>query len=110
METLRRHFVLRIAVITAVALLFAQLGAMTHAYSHRGAADAPSAHQSTGGGHEICGDCLNYAPLLSAAGTPVPFDFVAPRDSSTAFRAEPVSRPGSQPLLAFRSRAPPVKH
>src|SRR5512140_2273821 len=65
----QRRFDLRVAVFAALALLFAQIGAMTHAYAHLSARDQSSAQQSIGGSHEICGDCLNYAPLLSAAGS-----------------------------------------
>ena len=61
---------LRIAVIAAIALMIAQVGAMAHAYTHVPGMRSPTALQSSPGSHDYCSDCLAYAPLLLVAGTP----------------------------------------
>ena len=124
LRKLRRLFGLRIAAIAAVALLIAQLGAMAHVYSHDAGAGAGSAHRSLGGPqtgslqtggpqtgtHGFCGDCLNFAPLLSAAGTAVPLPFIEPQGRVLAPHAERSSLVDHSLHLAFRSRAPPATH
>jgi hypothetical protein len=104
------RFELRVAVITAVALLFAQLGAMTHAYSHTADITPASAHQSIPGTHDYCSDCLSFAPLLSVAGTPSALPFIKPQGHSPGIHAQLSSLVDRHPHLAFRSRAPPVTH
>ena len=104
----QRRFDFRVAVVAAVALLFAQIGAMTHAYAHLRGSDQPSVHSSLGAGHEICGDCLNYAPLLSAAGSPASVALHLPPAPTTVVEVRHVSRAANRPLISFRSRAPPV--
>jgi hypothetical protein len=104
------RFQLRVALVTAVALLFAQIGAMTHAYSHTADITPASAHQSLPGAHDVCGDCLSFAPLLSAAGTPSALPFIEPQGRSPGIPAQSISRVERSPHLAFRSRAPPVTH
>jgi len=103
-----RRFELRIAVITAVALLIAQFGALAHAYSHTPAAAPASAHQSNSGSHDFCGDCLNFAPVLSAAGTPDALPVTVPQGRSLAAIAGCRSLLDLSLTLAFRSRAPPL--
>jgi hypothetical protein len=110
LKKLQHRFGLRIAAIAALALLIAQLGAMTHAYSHDAAAAPVSTHQPQPAGHEFCGDCLNFAPLLSAAGAPAALPFIEPQGRSFALHAERSSLVDRHPHLAFRSRAPPVTH
>ena len=100
----------RIAVITAIALLIAQIGAMTHAYSHVAQVAPPSAHQSLLNSHDFCNDCLNFAPLLSAAGTPAALPVVVPQGRGFGLTAACRSLVNRRPLLAFRSRAPPVAY
>jgi hypothetical protein len=107
---LLHRFQLRVAVITAVALLFAQLGAMTHAYSHTADITRASPHQSIPGTHDFCSDCLSFAPLLSVAGTPAALPFVEPQGRSPSIHAHLRSLVDRHPHLAFRSRAPPVTH
>lgn len=101
---------LRIAVITAAALLIAQFGAMAHAYSHISGFDRSATHQSNPGNHDFCGDCLNFAPLLAAAGAPAPLPFVLPQACGSGGSAPCSSLVDHRPHLAFRSRAPPVTH
>jgi hypothetical protein len=108
LSKVRHRFELRIAVITAIALLIAQLGAMTHAYAHVSDIRQTSTHQSNPGNHDFCGDCLNFAPLLSAAGAPAALPFVAPQGRSFAAIAGGRSLLDLSLTLAFRSRAPPV--
>jgi hypothetical protein len=107
---LQRRFKFRIAVIAAAALLIAQLGAMAHAYSHVRDVGQASSHQTNTGNHDFCGDCLNFAPVLSAAGTPSALPCIEPQGRSFCVRAECRSLIDRTPHLAFRSRAPPVTH
>jgi hypothetical protein len=105
---LPHRFELRVAVITAVALLIAQFGAMAHAYSHDAALKAASTHQSIPGSHDFCSDCLNFAPLLSPAGTSAALPLIEPQGRGFGVPAECRSLVDLSPHLAFRSRAPPA--
>jgi hypothetical protein len=87
------------------ALLFAQLGAMSHAYSHD--ATRSSTHQIAANSHDLCNDCLAYAPLLSAAGTPTALPLIQPPGRGPATSATVRSLVELGPIPAFRSRAPP---
>jgi hypothetical protein len=102
------RFELRIAVLTAVALLLAQLGAMSHAYSHDAAAGPAPAHQIGAGSHNPCDECIAYAPLLSAAGTPAALPSIEPQSFDLPSRAVADSLVDLSLTLAFRSRAPPA--
>jgi hypothetical protein len=118
--------------MAVMALLIAQLGALSHAYSHdaygRGAhshgahaydgyghnafafddfAGAASVHACGAGSHDPCGDCLAFAPLLSAAGATSALPFTLPQGQNSAGRSAGGSLVDLPPLLAFRSRAPP---
>lgn len=109
MRQLLHRVELRIAVLAAMALLFAQLGAMSHAYSHDAAVGAPSSHDGTGAvTHDPCNECVAYAPLLCAAGTPAALPLLAPRGGTIATRATADSLVNLDLTLAFRSRAPPT--
>jgi hypothetical protein len=110
LKKLLHRFGLRIAAIAALALVLAQVGAVAHAYSHDTAVGVSQTHLPQPAGHEFCGDCLNFAPLLSAAGGPAALPFVEPRSASLAPHAEFRSLLEHRPLLAFRSRAPPATH
>lgn len=99
------RFELRIAAFAALALLLAQLGAMTHAYSH-GVVDAAS-HQTGASSHDLCKDCLGYAPLLAATGAPGQLPALEPRGRGLAARTTATSVVDFSLTLAFRSRAPP---
>jgi hypothetical protein len=101
-----RHEI-RIALIAALALIFAQLGAMAHAYSHV-LETTSSASQSKLGIHDFCKDCLNFAPLLSAAGAPAALPFAVPQPCSIAPQAQIACLVEHKFRLAFRSRAPPA--
>jgi hypothetical protein len=104
--THRQEF--RVALIAALALLFAQLGAMAHAYSHVPEATSVSAQQAKLGIHDFCKDCLNFAPLLSAAGAPTALPFSIPQACNPAPQAQIACLVELKFRLAFRSRAPPV--
>jgi hypothetical protein len=101
-------FGFRLAVIAALALFVAQLGAMNHAYSHVPGANAPTTSHPTPGSHDVCDDCLNFAPLLSASGAGTALPLVPPPGRAMASRAVAISRVHLYPRPAFRSRAPPV--
>jgi hypothetical protein len=68
---------------------------------------AVSAQKSTSV-HDFCGDCLNFAPLLAAAGAPAALPFVIPQALCLAPQSQLGARLDLEILLAFRSRAPPV--
>ena len=104
---LTRRLRIRWAVIAAAALLIAQWGAMAHAYSHVPQTRSVPAQQPVPA-HDYCADCLNFAPLLSAAGAPAVLPAVLPQACSAAPPAPLASLIDLEFLLAFRSRAPPV--
>jgi hypothetical protein len=88
--------------VLSLALLVAQLGAEAHAYSHL------TDQHSMPGTVVGCGNCLSFAPLLSAAsGAPhlfvielqCHFERIIP-DSAILFPYRP-------PAHAFQPRAPP---
>jgi hypothetical protein len=97
------RFELRIAAMAAIALLLAQLGAMSHAYSH----DMTAAHQSGASSHEPCNDCLGYAPVLLGAAAPGTLPRVEAQSHARTVQAASRSRVDRTLHLAFRSRAPP---
>jgi hypothetical protein len=101
---------LRVALIAALALIFAQLGAMAHAYSHQPETGSVSAQQAKLGIHDFCKDCLNFAPLLSAAGAPTALPFSLPQACIIAPQAQIACLVELKFRLAFRSRAPPATH
>ncbi len=88
-------------------LLMAQLGAMSHAYSHDAAVGSPPTHQSGVSSHEACKDCLAYAPLLAVAGACSVLPFALPPGHGAAARRAGDSVADLSLTLAFRSRAPP---
>jgi len=106
---LKHRLQLRFAVIAALALVIAQLGAMAHAYTHVPQTRAAAAQlQQTPGVHDFCSDCLNFAPLLAAAGAPAALPFGLPQGCSIAPQAQLDPPLDLKLLLAFRSRAPPA--
>jgi hypothetical protein len=104
---LKLRFRLRFAVIAAFALVIAQLGAMAHAYTHVPETRAV-ASATTPGVHDFCSDCLNFAPLLAAAGAPDALPFALPQGCCVAPSASRDTLLDLKFLLAFRSRAPPT--
>jgi hypothetical protein len=105
---LKHRLKLRFAVIAALALVIAQLGAMAHAYTHVPQTRAVSAQQASTDVHDFCSDCLNFAPLLAAAGAPDALPFALPQGCRVAPQSQCASLPDLKLLLAFRSRAPPA--
>jgi hypothetical protein len=101
------HTPFALVVIAAFVLVMAQLGAMHHAYSHVPLA-AATAQDSNPAIHTVCDDCLSFAPVLSAAGSPTVLAFIAPPARALALRAIVASLISNRLDLAFRSRAPPV--
>jgi hypothetical protein len=84
--------------LATLALFIAQLGAIAHSYTHQ-----PSTQS-----HDLCGDCLNFAPLLATAGTPAILPFSLQHNQSVPPSAAPTSFLDHRTYLAFRSRALPV--
>jgi hypothetical protein len=89
-------------IVLMAALLWAQLGALAHAYSHLHADSATSGHSG------LCNDCLAFAPLLASVDGPV--QAAAPLALATAVAADIVIKSliERQFRFAFRSRAPPL--
>jgi hypothetical protein len=101
------RFELRFALLAMLALAVAQLGAISHAYSHDAALGSSTAHPIGISSHDVCNDCLAYAPLLAAAGASGSLPRLDPQGRIDATRARLSSLVELSPLLAFRSRAPP---
>jgi len=97
---------LSVRLLLVVAMLFAQLGAQDHVYSHILSALNPDA--AMGATTQVCADCLAFGPLLSAAHSSAKsWDFrVCAASAPIAVSAW--SLLNSLPLFAFRSRAPPA--
>jgi hypothetical protein len=96
---------LRATLMVAMALLIAQFGAQTHVYSHlRLASDSTEQLDSHG---RLCSECLSFAPLLSAAGTPSHLLAIVPQGVIAAPSDAVASLITRTPTPAFRSRAPP---
>jgi hypothetical protein len=107
LKRLRHRIELRLAVMAVLALLLAQLGAMSHAYSHDAAMGSVATHQTGASSHDSCNDCLAYAPLLAVAGTPAALPSIEPQGRGLATCATADSLVDLSLTLAFRSRAPP---
>jgi hypothetical protein len=104
----QQQFRFRIALVAAFALLLAQFGAMAHAYTHVPVAQKSGLQQPVPASHDYCADCLNFAPLLAAAGAPAPMPFTAPPTHTRLEAAKAADLFELTLTLAFRSRAPPV--
>jgi hypothetical protein len=85
-------------------LLFAQLGALAHTYSHDRAPGFSAIHAAD----TNCAECSSFAPLQGGAApshTPLHIESPAPvfarEEITSSFR-------DSSLILAFRSRAPPT--
>jgi hypothetical protein len=101
-------FKLRVAATAAFTLLFAQLGAFSHAYSHDTAAGAgSSSHRTAVVSHDLCNECLAYAPLLCAASSPAAMPWIESQGRGLPPRSTLDSPLHLDRALAFRSRAPP---
>jgi hypothetical protein len=94
----------RITAFAVLAFFVAQMGAIAHAYTHRPATQTSTTQQS----HELCGECLNFAPLLSAAGTPASLAYSLQHNRSATPAVARSSLVDHHTHLVFRSRAPPV--
>jgi len=113
LRELLKRVELRLAALVAMALLCAQVGALSHAYAHDADARAPgtappAASPAGAAAHDPCNDCLAYAPLLCAAGTPTVPPAINPQSATLAVRRPADSVADLDPTLAFRARAPPT--
>ncbi len=93
--------------MAALALLIAQIGATSHAYAHDIVAGVSASLHDGAATHNPCSDCLAYAPLLSAAGTPTALPLMGHQAPGTGESAAADSLVERTPTHAFRSRAPP---
>lgn len=92
-----------IARLLSLALLFGQLGAQAHAFSHLsdGSKGLPDTTQS-------CRACLSFAPLHSAVGGSTCAFVVDQCAAETFIPLDAILVPSSPSHRAFQSRAPPV--
>lgn len=86
----------------ALALLFAQSGALIHAGSH--VSDEPGERQGIA---RSCSFCLASSQLQHAAGPPAHEMPARPPVRAAAAAAPDRPVPAASPFRAFRSRAPP---
>jgi hypothetical protein len=91
--------------MVAMALLVAQFGGQAHVYSHLHL--APDSTQQLDSHGRLCSECLSFAPLLSAAGTPSHLFAIVPQGVIAAPSDAVASLITRAPTAAFRSRAPP---
>jgi hypothetical protein len=92
-----------IARLLSLALLFGQLGAEAHAYSHLSddAKGLPDTAQS-------CRACLSFAPLASAVGSSASAFIVHQCAAETLVPFDEILVPIGPSHRAFQSRAPPA--
>jgi hypothetical protein len=93
---------LSLQIILSLALLFAQLGAVAHAYSHSNPDQIGQSHQT-----QLCGQCQSGTPLLAAAGCPAQLFTLHAPDTCAVSSASSVSLIEAGPRHSFQSRAPP---
>jgi hypothetical protein len=101
----RKSFMARVAVVMIAALLLAQWGAHTHAYSH----DQNGEFQTDRQSHvKSCPQCPSFAPVLAVAGSPALFSAILLTPIHLGDSSLPVALLDVPIALAFRSRAPPL--
>jgi hypothetical protein len=105
LRRLSQTFHLRAALLVAMALLIAQFGAQAHVYSHLHVGSSTTEQLDSHG--RLCSECLSFAPLLSAAGTPTHLLAIVPQGVIAAPGDAVASLIARTPTPAFRSRAPP---
>jgi hypothetical protein len=105
LKRLNRKIELRVAVITAIALLIAQFGAQAHAYSHLSLSGDTTDQLDSHG--RLCNDCLAFAPLQAKAGGHAQVVVIVPQGVEIAPASTVVSLAERIITPAFRSRAPP---
>lgn len=88
-------------MLLALALVFAQTGAVVHAYSHLRAPSEPV--RST----QSCADCLAYSPLLTTAGATSHCFALMPVQPGASYRSPVAPVVGHSTSYAFHARAPP---
>jgi len=98
----------QLTALAALLLLFAQLGAVSHAHAHDTAVGHPAAHEQGFDTHEACNDCLAYAPLLATAGAPAGLPPVEKQGRGTASCVTVTSLVEPTPIVAFSPRGPPL--
>jgi len=92
-----------IARLLSLALLFGQLGAEAHAYSHL--TDDPHGLPGTA---QNCRICLSFAPLNSAVGGSMSAFVVHQCATDDFVPLDEILVPNSPSLRAYQSRAPPA--
>jgi hypothetical protein len=99
----RRKISLR--VFLSLALLFAQFGAIAHAYTH--SRYSPGQIGVPADQAQLCSQCQSGAPLLAAADC-ASFDFeLCPAQCEATVQSKAVSLIDASARHSFQSRAPP---
>ncbi len=96
---------MRVALLTALVLLVAQVAAQAHAYSHLHPGFDTTQQLDAHG--RLCSECLAVAPLLATAGSTGRSFLTPPQGVTAAADVVVASLISHEPTLAFRSRAPP---
>lgn len=92
-----------IARVLSLALLFGQLGAEAHAYSH-----LSDDSKGLPGTSQSCRACLSFAPVQAAVGGSPAVLAVAPCAVELFTPLDEILVPDGPSHRAFQSRAPPV--
>jgi hypothetical protein len=90
----------------AVALLFAQQGALVHGVSHYLSDEAPSQQDKPLPNSKVCDKCLAYAGISGAMHSDIPI--ILRHDTNAGLFASVAYPFFSLLFLAFSSRAPPA--
>ena len=105
MAKLSRTVARRVTLVTAWALIFAQYGALAHAYSHLHPSSVSTYLLDAHG--KQCAECLTFAPMLSTAGAPASQPFIAPQSVELAPASVAESLIARRFTASYSSRAPP---
>lgn len=93
-------------MLLALALIFAQLGAVAHDYSHlRLGSDSQGMAAKTS---HSCPDCQSFSPVLGGAGAASNTLTVSHLPADTSYHLLLAPLVAHTPQHAFRSRAPPL--
>ena len=90
----------------ALIVLFAQLGAQTHAYTHLASSPATTQHRV----HTLpCAECSTFAPLLTTVSSTSYAAVTEVTDRSGVFPHLTIAVHRAAICRAYRSRAPPLQ-
>ena len=93
-------------MLLAFALVFAQLGAINHAYSHLSSTDPQGIAAKTS---HPCPDCQSFSPMLAGAGAASNTLTLLHLAAETAQQTLVAPQVAAAPRHNFQSRAPPLQ-